>query len=362
MSSKLTRRAAGAAAVIAAAGITALGLQAPAFATTPAITAAKPTKVAANSAGTKVEFTATNLSAQTIRHVDLGGCQDVPFVVTGATKLTAWTTTHDVSGSAVDGCGGANATTGATVKVYNSTVYTNGAGDWTFQSDDVKKGLFFVDGPAIKTYDGTTTPKVYNAYVENSAYLAAKTTALSAAGGQTIKVDAKDASGNPFVKGVTAKLGGKALTGIKLAEDGSYFTAVTPAHAAEASDLDLVITQNSVSSTFNQAATKLTYVAALPVVKTVTPNAVPAWGTSHELGTVTIAGTGLGGNTSTVTVCGAAATVDTKSTATKLILTAVADVTSVATGGVGYCPIVVTTADSAVSTVSGGAVLAFVKN
>jgi hypothetical protein len=359
--SKFTRRTVGTVAVAATVGFTALGLQSPSFATAPAITAAKPIKVAANSAGTKIEFTATNLSAQTIRHVDVGGCQDVPFVVT-PTKLTVWTTTHDVSGSPVDGCGGASATTGATVKVYNSTVYSNGAGDWTFQSDDAKKGLFFVDGPDILAYDGTTTPKVYNSYVENSAYLATKTTALSAAGGQTIRVVAKNASSNPFVKGVTATLGGKALTGVKVAEDGSSFTAVTGAHAAEATTLDLVITQNGVSSTFNQAATQLTYVAALPVVKTVTPAAVPAWGTGHALGTVTIAGTGLGGSTSTVTICGAAAVVDAKSTATKLILTSVADVTSVATGGVGYCPIVVTTADSVSSTVSAGSVIAFVKN
>jgi len=136
------------------------------------------------------------------------------------------------------------------------------------------KAITFVQPPAVGT---------------NKAYLLAteyvtKAGALNAAGGEVVRVTA--ATTAPFTKGVKATIGDasvpakpvmKAMKVLRVAADGSYFDAVTP--AVTVASPDLTITDNGLSVTFAAAANGLTVGGSqkvLPTVTGVSPSVLPA--------------------------------------------------------------------------------------
>ncbi|WP_067503325.1 IPT/TIG domain-containing protein [Actinoplanes sp. TFC3] len=136
----------------------------------------------------------------------------------------------------------------------------------------------------VCVYTGTTTGT--STLVSNAAYTIAAAPTVTAVnpvsgpslGGQTITV-----TGTNFpTTGLTASLGGTALTGISVASDGTYFTATTPAHSA---GTNFSLTVNTPGGTVN----KTNYYAFQNGISA-SPNFAPATATAVD---VDVTGTGF---------------------------------------------------------------------
>jgi hypothetical protein len=297
-------------AAIAATGVAVIGTPASAVvgitASSFTVTKVAPQKVASLTADLPVTITGTGFDPSNVTRVDLSvtaqACLNVPFVVLSSTTIIAKT---------VAGCATTVATSvGETIFVYQTYTDQSNYVGRSFTGTSTTNGLFFIAAQAFPS-DAAATPKAYlansDALANATPAAASKKVALSTAGGQTIKV-----VGSGYATGLTAKLGGKALTSLVIAAGGGSFTAKTSAMTAGA--LSLELTANGVSKTFT---TQL--VAALTTsVTSVTPTSIAV----GSAGTVTINGTNFGTVTGNITakICNVTATVLT-ATATKITVT-----------------------------------------
>ena len=251
------------------------------------ITAIAPKKIAALTANQVVTITGTNFDESIITGVELGPCNAV-YVVANPTTIYAKTP------NATCGTATASTTTPETI-----TITDNETNTVTF-TGTATTGLFYVTPPAI----AATNP----AYTDLSSAIPAKVKQLKVGGGQLVRINA--AADYTFAAGVTAALGGTAMTGVTVVGStaGNYITAVAPAKAAGA--VALTLTANGVSKTFPATATGLSYWAP-PTVATVAPNAGRAVVSGGTGGDTVITGTGFSPTTNgnTVTICGQTATV-----------------------------------------------------
>jgi hypothetical protein len=342
------------------AGVSVFG--APAYAAGVTITKVSPLKVAATTAGAAVTITGTGFDDATITQVDLNGGTDcsgaskVTYIVVSSTTIVAKTPS---GGCAVTG----STTTPETVKIWDNATTPVVSASFT---GTPTTGLFFV-APQVFGTGNTATPTadsatVPGAYVDSSAAVAdpgsgtsAKVVTLASAGGQTIRVN-----GYNYPTTITATLGGKALTGIKVATSKAYFTAKVPAIAdSGTSTLPLVLTANGVSkSFFTQLKSKDT-----PLVSSVSPTSVAVNAGST---TVTINGSGFSTTpaSNTVTICGVSAGTPSTATKNKLVVTmpTVAAATTAVTNSTlaadvwqGICQVKVTVASQASPVTVGSA-------
>jgi hypothetical protein len=327
MSRKMNGRLAAAVVTVAATG-TAFGLAgAPAqAATVPTIASVSPSKVGALTAGasTTITIKGKNFTTSTtaIAAVDISGvtagCQDL-LKVTDISTDAKFVIVDDATIKVNVPAAGCAATDGdaETVKL------KDGAAGAVLASKT--KAVSFIAPPAL----GAS-----KAYLLASQYAAAKYTVLDAAGGQVVRVTASATV--PFTKQVKANLDGKAMKVLRVATDGSYFDAVTPADSSLTPSMDVI--DNGLTATFNSAANGLTVgnIKALPTVKSLSPVLLPALDptvgatNSHALGyagngskvSFTITGSGFStvkGN-DTVKVCGQAGPVVIDSaTTTKIV-------------------------------------------
>lgn len=300
---------------IVAAGVTAFAT--PAMAAAPTITQIAPNKVAAATGNVTVTITGTNFDAAAIGEVDLGadttncnnagtGALKVSFVVVNSTTIVAKTPAAGCAATA-----GGYTGTGEAVDIYDNTATTR-LRLVHFTTGTTKTGLFFLPPPNLAT-DAAATPAVY---LDNSAQLAtaapaagSKIVQVSSAGGQTVRVNA----GTTYATGISATLGGKALSSVVVVAGGAYFTAKTSAMADSAgATVPLVLTYNGVSKSF----TTQIVVKNTASVTSVSPKEV-AVGSGA---TLTISGTGFSttGSEDTVKVCGVTAAVTGTPTKTKL--------------------------------------------
>jgi len=326
-------RLAAALVTVAATG-TAFGLAgAPAqAATVPTISSVTPNKVAALTSGgsTSLTIKGKNFTTSTtaIAAVDISGvtagCQDLLKVTDVAT---------DAKFVIVDD---------ATIKVNIPTAgcaATDGVAETVSLKDGAAGAVLASKTKAVTFVNPPKLDSTKKSYLLASQYAAATYSVLDAAGGQVVRVNADittSGSEAPFTKGVKATLDGKAMKVLRVAADGSYFDAVTPADSSLTPSM--TVTDNGLSTTFNSAANGLTVGNAkvLPTVKSLNPIVLPALdptvgGTnSHSLGyagngsKVSFTITGSGFSTvkanDTVKVCGQAGPIVIDSaTTTKIV-------------------------------------------
>jgi IPT/TIG domain-containing protein len=237
------------------------------------ITTVAPATVAAAAANKVVTITGTGFDEEYISKIALGAdpaCDHLTsYVVVSATSISVKTPT-----------GGCLASSAAEpVTIYDSSDPT------TPGSIQKAAAITFVSPPTLVTGENDATPanNLKPVVTENSAglLLVNQVNTLQVAAGQVIRVKASPtfAFSNNTTNKLTATLGGKALTDIKVysitplsgpvvstailgsTENGNYLTAKVPALAAGTVNA-LVISQNLVSSTFTAAYTGLTWTSA----------------------------------------------------------------------------------------------------
>ncbi|MFI5954247.1 IPT/TIG domain-containing protein [Cryptosporangium sp. NPDC051539] len=287
----------------------------PAFAGTSAsvtITALSPKIVASATKSQVITVTGTGFDETTIAGVTIDKCSTAPtYIVVSATSMVLKTA-------------GTDCATGAAI-----ITITDADGDTAVSSNAGNQVLTFAAPPAIVAIDGSNRP-LLNETTASLPY-ADQTVTSPIEGGTVVRVVA--ASGTPFANSTAlplkASLGGTAMTEVKMATDGSYFTAKAPKHAV--GTVGLQVTSAGVSKTFSATDTGYSYAGTLV---TVSPQSGPAAGGT----TVSISGTGFivtGTGSSVVKFGTVAATVDTaKSTATKLVVAAPAQATGATEGPV----------------------------
>jgi hypothetical protein len=265
------------------------------------VTAVSPKIIASGTASQVITLTGTGFDESSIASVAIDKCGTAPtYIVISTTTLALKTAGTDCSAGS------------ATITVTDSdgnTVVTTGTGNQV---------LSFAAPPTIATISSSVRPVVN----DNTATLAYADQAATSPvdGGTVVRVLA---GSTPFVNSTAlplkASLGGTAMTDVKMATDGSYFTAKAPKHASGAVGLN--ITSAGVSKTFSSTDTGYSYAGT---VISLSPN----YGPSNGGATISITGTGFvasGSGASTVTFgTGSGAptgTVDSaKSTATKLVV------------------------------------------
>jgi hypothetical protein len=311
MSRTSSRRLASVFAITAIAAASIAVIAAPAQAAGVTITKVSPLKIATATKDAVVTITGTGFDSATIGQVDLGtNCLNAVGTKTSLIVLSPTTIVAKTLGVLC-----VTPTAGVTpesIQLYAANGTTPVGSPFV---GTATTGLFFIAPPNFGT-DAPTTPSAYlnasqalNASPATAAGQGRKVV-LSAAGGQTIRVN-----GTGYAKGLTATLGGKALTAITLdtAATPLYFTAKTSAMSPGAQTL--VLTANGVSKSFS---TQLT-VTAQTSVTSVSPTSVAV----NSGATVTINGTNFStvNSENTVTICGVAATVTGTSTKTKITVT-----------------------------------------
>jgi hypothetical protein len=301
------------------------------------------------------------LTEETVAKVDLGpdDCDELEYyIVTSTSTIVAKTPT-----------GGCTATASGTETITIS--FTGSTGDLV----DTTTTLQFVTPPAI------AEEELFPVVTENSAALDDENQVqrFLSTGGQYVRIKAGEEfafSGTTGTTGagLSATLGGKALTEVKAYDsdgvqltttppgeddEGNYFIGKT-ASAMNVADPTLVITQNGVSKSFSADVTGISIVTA-PLVTGVSP----ALGKVGAATSVTISGSGFTTGT-TVTFCGIPGTTPAPATNGNS-MTVKTPVTASILPGLGDdvfaapCPVVVTQGTTLVeSPISDKSVFTFV--
>lgn len=321
----------------------------PALAAAMTITSVSPAKVGAGMGAQTMTITGTNFDASLIGGISVGADSNCA----GLTNHVVTSRTQIVFRTPGIGCAVSPGGIPETISIWGT--------DFTTLLATKVNAVLFVPPPALA--DPLEKPVI----TDNSSLLdlADQVTALNAAGGQVIRIKA----GNTFAfdgrspAALSGTLNGRVLTsvgfrapdgvtvqtGTAVPEPGNYWLARTMVPLPVVAASTLVLTQNTVSRTFAEAATGLTVVNA-PVVTGLDFRAGKTGGA-----TVTrIMGSGFGSsaNDLTVTMCGKTAPiVGSPSSSTVTVQTpnpggspptAVADLVAALGGTAGVCPVVVT--------------------